>query len=100
MAEKQKTDITELILDIQKIDIPKEDDQIIRLISFLTKKRKEKKITQEQLAKMCNIPRSTIARTETFVSTPSLKVLFKILNALKISFIDIDNLWREFLFII
>ena len=46
--------------------------------------RKEKGLTQEQLAEKCNISRNYMQRIETAVSTCSLDTLISVSNALNI----------------
>lgn len=86
MVTGKEINITELAQEIKRIELSKEEKQLNDVIFQLKSKRKEKKLTQQQLADMCHVPRSTIARTEAYISTPTLPILFKIINALNLSF--------------
>ena len=57
-------------------DLTKELIDRIRLI------RKEKGLSQTELAKRCNVPQSTIGRIETYSMNPSLDIISSILNVL------------------
>lgn len=51
--------------------------------------RKEKKLTQERLAEMCNIDVSYVGQIERGIKTPSLKVLYLISKALNMDIKDL-----------
>lgn len=85
MVSGKEINITELVQEIKKIELSKEEKQLNDIIFQLKLKRKERELTQQQLADMCNVPRSTIARTEAYISTPTLPILLKIINALDLS---------------
>ena len=91
---KKEFDITNITKELDKYKLSQEEKKIIELINQIIEVRKEKKITQQQLADKCNIPRSTIAREEACITTPSLPILFKILSALdlKIKIERLDNI--------
>ncbi|WP_163329431.1 helix-turn-helix domain-containing protein (plasmid) [Desulfurobacterium thermolithotrophum] len=56
--------------------------------------RKEKGLTQEKLAELCNIDISYVGQIERGLKTPSLKVLFKISNALSLKLEELLS-WEE-----
>ena len=91
---KKEFDITNIKKELDKYKLSQEEKKIIELINQIIEVRKEKKITQQQLADKCNIPRSTVARAEACITTPSLPILFKILSALdlKIKIERLDNI--------
>ena len=66
-----------------ELTITKEDEQMIELekelIMTLVRIREEKGLTQAQLAEMCDVSQSTIARMERATHSPQLDSLFKIL---------------------
>lgn len=49
--------------------------------------REEKNISQQVLADICNVPKSTIGRLERGEVNPTVKTLLKISSALNIEFI-------------
>ena len=48
----------------------------------LTAARKEKKLTQKELGKLCGLPQSAIARIEKGENSPSITTVTKVLTAL------------------
>ncbi len=52
------------------------------IISAMIRQRKELGISQRELAALCGIPQSSVARIETSRITPRLDTLLKILNQL------------------
>ena len=69
------------------------NESTIELIKVIKLKRKEKGLTQVELAKKCHIPQSTIGRIENFSMNPSTDIICCILNALdlKIDFEKKEN---------
>lgn len=69
------------------------NESTIELIKVIKSKRKEKGLTQVELAKKCHIPQSTIGRIENFTMNPSTDIICCILNALdlKIDFEKKEN---------
>ena len=53
-----------------------------KIISILIKQRKELGLSQRDLATLCNIPQSSVARIEALQTTPNLATLLKILRPL------------------
>ena len=54
------------------------------LIDKIKTIRKEKRLSQIELAKRCNVPQSTIGRIENFSMNPSIDTLINILDVLNI----------------
>ena len=52
------------------------------IISAMIKQRSELGLSQRELASLCNIPQSSVARIESSKTTPRLDTLLKILNQL------------------
>ena len=50
-----------------------------KIISAILKQRNDLGLSQRQLAEMCDIPQSSVARIETSKTTPRLDTLLKIL---------------------
>ena len=57
-------------------------DMEYTIITNYIKKRKEAKISQEQLAKETNVIRTTIARIENNMNSPQLKTMLELLEPL------------------
>ena len=53
-----------------------------KIISAVIKQRKELGLSQRDLAAICGIPQSSVARIESFQSTPNLATLLKIMRPL------------------
>ncbi|MBQ9140677.1 MAG: helix-turn-helix domain-containing protein [Lachnospiraceae bacterium] len=52
------------------------------IISILIKQRKELGLSQRDLASLCDMPQSSVARIEALQTTPNLATLLKILRSL------------------
>lgn len=52
------------------------------IISAVIKQRNELGLSQRELASICGIPQSSVARIESFQTTPNLATLLKILRPL------------------
>ena len=61
-----------------------EDDYIISLGIFIRQIRERKELSQQNLADICNIPKTTIGRIERAEINTTVKTLVKIANALEI----------------
>ena len=64
-----------------KKDIEEMED-IAAIVGKMIEKRKDLGITQRDLAAMCGIPQSSVARIESFRTTPNLDTLLKIMQPL------------------
>ena len=60
----------------------KETEEIAAIISAMIEKRKALGLTQRDLAAMCKIPQSSVARIESCKTTPNLGTLLNILYQL------------------
>lgn len=52
------------------------------IISAMIKQRNELGLSQRELAFLCNIPQSSVARIESFQTTPNLATLLKLFRVL------------------
>ena len=71
-----------------------EATKIILLAKNISKFRHQKGYTQNKLCELAGCSREYLAKLETGLSTPSLKLIFKIAEALEISekqLFDFDN---------
>ena len=59
-----------------------EMEQQAAIVSAIIKQRKDLGISQRELAALCNIPQSSVARIESFQTTPNLSTLLKLLRPL------------------
>lgn len=59
-----------------------EMEEMANIVSKICKKREAMGITQRELAKLCNVPQSTVARIETYKTSPTLETLIKITREL------------------
>ena len=57
------------------------------LISVMIKQRKDMGLSQRDLAAICDIPQSSVARIESMQTTPNLATLLKILRPLGLKLI-------------
>lgn len=79
-------DGTEILIEVQQKDIRK------YVIGQYVKCRKEKKITQEQLAQRTGISRPNISRFESGNYNPSLEMMVRIAEALEMNLnIKLEN---------
>ena len=62
-----------------------EDDYIKSLGVQIRKIREQKNLSQQGLADLCNMPKSTIARAERAEVNVTIRTLIKIANAIEIS---------------
>ena len=62
--------------DIQEIE------EVAVLISVMIKQRKRLGLSQRELASMCNMPQSTVARIESHKITPNLDTFLRLLKIL------------------
>lgn len=59
-----------------------EMENIAAIVSKMVEKRNDLGITQRDLAAMCGIPQSSVARIESFQITPNLDTMLKIMQPL------------------
>lgn len=81
---KNWSDYKEHVKSINPISAKDIDDieEQAAIISAIIKARNEKGLSQRDLAAMCNIPQSSVARIESFKTTPNLATLLKLLKPL------------------
>jgi len=80
-----KKDAPELYQDIN------EAEAISKIVGAMIEKRHDLNLSQRDLAKMCGIPHSSVARIESGQSCPNLSTLIKIFNNLGLSMIVHDR---------
>ncbi|MCD8217634.1 MAG: helix-turn-helix transcriptional regulator [Clostridiales bacterium] len=66
---------------ILKQDI-EEVEQMASIVSAVIERRNQLGISQRELASMCGLPQSSVARIETCKTTPNLSTLLKMLQPL------------------
>lgn len=59
-----------------------EMEEMAQIVQKISSKRERLGISQRELASMCDIPQSTVARIETFKTSPTLDTLVKITREL------------------
>ncbi len=62
--------------EIEEIEV------LASIVSAIIDKRNEMGLSQRDLADLCGIPQSSVARIETFKTTPNIETLIKILQPL------------------
>ena len=60
-------------------------ENISAIVSAMIAKRNDLGLSQRELASMCGIPQSSVARIESFKTTPNLATLIKILRNLRLT---------------
>ncbi len=55
------------------------------IVSALIKKRNELGISQRELARMCDMPQSSVARIESYKTSPNLDTLLKLFQHLNLN---------------
>ena len=63
-----------------------EAEQLAYIISTIIDRRKKLGLSQRDLAKMCNVPQSSIGRIESCKTTPNISTLINIFKHLGLSF--------------
>ena len=71
--------------------LTEEEKTELELMAAIAKIRKQKNITQEQLAQKANVTQTQVARTENLTYAPSLDTLTKILNGLDLELGLVDR---------
>lgn len=84
---------TDVKKDISSIS--QEDKNLIELTALLASLRKEKKMTQKELAEKVHVSQAQIARVENFSYTPSLKIITKIADGLNLELTFRDKTTKE-----
>ena len=84
---------TDVKKDISSIS--QEDKNLIELTALLASLRKEKKMTQKELADKVHVSQAQIARVENFSYTPSLKTITKIADGLNLELTFRDKTTKE-----
>lgn len=64
-----------------------EIEMISQIVTAMISRRHDLNLTQRDLAKLCNIPQSSLARIESGSTAPNLKTLSKIFNNLDLTLI-------------
>ena len=59
-----------------------EIEALASIVSAIIDKRNEMGLSQRELANLCGIPQSSVARIETFKTTPNVETLIKLLQPL------------------
>ena len=75
-----KTYVRSVDLEIGK-DID-EAEALSRIVGAMIEQRRELNLSQQELAELCGIPHSSVARIESGKSTPNLSTLLKIFDRL------------------
>ena len=61
-----------------------EIEALASIVSAIIDKRNEMGFSQRDLAELCGIPQSSVARIETFKTTPNVETLIKLLQKLRL----------------
>lgn len=62
-------------------------EMMTEIVNSLIQQRKDLGLSQRELAEMCDMPQSSIARIETFKTSPTLDTLVKLFSILKMRFV-------------
>lgn len=73
-------------VDPEAFEDIKEAEELAYIISAIIDRRKKLGLSQRELATMCGIPQSSIARIESFKTTPNIITLINIFKHLGLSF--------------
>ncbi|MCM1540211.1 MAG: helix-turn-helix domain-containing protein [Blautia sp.] len=65
--------------DVDEVEV------LSRIIGTMIEQRHDLNLSQRDLANLCGIPHSSVARIESGISTPNLRTLLKILKQLGLS---------------
>ena len=68
-----------------------EREYIDNIISNIVKTRKKKRLSQSNLAELCNLPQATISRLESYSIEPKLSTVIKVCNVLDLQIICKEN---------
>ncbi|WP_414840431.1 helix-turn-helix transcriptional regulator [Carnobacterium sp. TMP28] len=75
--------------------LSQEDKTLIELTALLASIRKDKNITQKELAEKVHVSQAQIARVENYSYTPTLKTITKIATGLNLELAFIDRSTNE-----
>lgn len=64
-----------------------EMEELAQIISKIIEQRHKLGLSQRDLAKLCNIPQSSVARIESLKTSPNLTTLLKILKNLNLKLV-------------
>lgn len=84
---------TDVKKDISSIS--QEDKNLIELTALLASLRREKNMTQKELAEKVHVSQAQIARVENFSYSPSLKTITKIADGLNLELTFIDKTTKK-----
>ena len=73
-------------IDQEASDDIEEAEQLAYIISTMIDRRKKLGLSQRELAKMCNVPQSSIGRIESCKTIPNISTLINIFKHLGLSF--------------
>lgn len=73
-------------IDQEASDDIEEAEQLAYIISTIIDRRKKLGLSQRDLAKMCNVPQSSIGRIESCKTIPNISTLINIFKHLGLSF--------------
>ena len=59
-----------------------ETEEIAAVVSAMVQQRNKLGLSQRELAQMCGIPQSSVARIESFKTTPNVETLLRIMQPL------------------
>ncbi len=57
-------------------------EMMTEVVNAMVHRRNELGLTQKQLAELCDMPQSSVARIETFKTSPTLETLMKLMDKL------------------
>ena len=64
-----------------------EIEELAAIVSAIIEQRNSMGLTQRDLAELCGIPQSSVARIETFKTSPNIETLIKIMQPLGLKLI-------------
>ena len=72
-------------VDPEALEDIKEAEELASIVSAMVSRRNAMGISQRELAAMCGIPQSSVARIESFKTTPNISTLINIFKHLGLS---------------
>ena len=84
LSEYEIKKLNEILADMKKVKISKTKQKINDIIYEVSTERKKQNLSQSDLAELTGLSQTTISRIETYVSTPTLPILIKIMNSLNL----------------